>query len=126
MLEEAGIHVEAHHEHFAPDSSDEAWIPEVARRGWVALSHDKRIRYKPNEQAAVLRSNARLLILVGQTTTASLATNFINTIGRVERFLERHRAPFIAKVYRATESDRERDPAAPGFVEVWLDGSSTR
>lgn len=46
-LREAGLQVERHADHFQPATPDEVWLPEVGRRGWVVLTHDERIRYKP-------------------------------------------------------------------------------
>ncbi len=52
ILRDAGLAVERHTDHFAHDCEDNEWLREVAARGWVALTHDARIRYKPNELAA--------------------------------------------------------------------------
>jgi hypothetical protein len=39
-LREAGAQVEIHQAHFAPDSPDIEWLPEVSQRGWVVLTKD--------------------------------------------------------------------------------------
>ena len=56
ILSNAGLHVEKHDDHF-PDrkTPDASWLSEVGRNGWFALSRDKRIRYRPNEQEATMR-----------------------------------------------------------------------
>ncbi len=46
----------------------------------IAVSHNSRIRYVPNELEAVKRFKVALLILVGQATTAQLAHNFVQTL----------------------------------------------
>ena len=46
ILKAGGLTVERHGDHFAPDTPDEAWLAEVGRRGWIVLTHDRRIRYK--------------------------------------------------------------------------------
>jgi hypothetical protein len=57
-LREAGpvVHLIAD---FYPDDAqkieDADWIAEGCRRGWVLLTKDKRIRYRPNELAAPSR-----------------------------------------------------------------------
>jgi len=119
ILREAGILVERHADHFVPMEQDEVWLEEVGRRGWVALTHDHRIRYEPNELAAVVRAKVRLLVLVGAAPTRELAQNFVNSIGRIEKFLEGRLPPFIAKVYRPTPQEILRRAAAPGRVEQW-------
>lgn len=56
ILHDAGLAVERHHDHFAPDATDEHWLAFVGARGWVALTHNSRIRYTPNEKKAWNRS----------------------------------------------------------------------
>ncbi len=100
ILKAGGLTVERHADHFAPDTQDEVWLAEIGKRGWVALTHDRRIRYKPNERDAVMRHGVALLVIVGSAPFPELAHAFVATIPRVEQFLASHQAPFIAKVYR--------------------------
>ena len=100
ILRSGGLTVERHGDHFAPDTADEVWLEEVGKRGWIALTHDRRIRYKPNERDAVMRHGVALLIVVGNAPFPELAHAFVATIPRIEQFLANHQAPFIAKVYR--------------------------
>ncbi len=120
ILISAGITVERHGDHFADNAQDEEWIPDVAARNWVAITHDKRIRYKPNEKAAVFGSGLALLVLIGAAPYPDLARNFVYTIDRIESFLSRNNRPFIARVYRASESERKRNPSAAGRIEMWM------
>ena len=53
------------------------WLCEVFARGWVALSRDARIRYKPNELEAIVQHKATLLIIVGHAPYADLARHFV-------------------------------------------------
>jgi len=119
ILKGAGFTVERHSDHFAPDCPDEDWLAEVGRREWVALTHDARIRYKPNELAAVIRHRVRLLVIVGKAPFAVLAASFLNTRSRIEAFLESARPPVIAKVYRATPAQLAENPASAGRIEWW-------
>lgn len=118
-LKAAGLSVEKHSTHFRPDCPDEEWLAVVGRRGWVALTHDARIRYKPNELAAVVRNHVRLLVIVGKAPLGDLADSFIRTRTRVQAFLERTAPPFIAKVYRPAPAETVRNPEAAGRVERW-------
>lgn len=117
-LRQAGLTVHGAHEHFAHDTPDTVWIAEVSRRGWIALTRDQRIRYKPNELAAVLDGGLGLIVLVGQATSAELAENFIRTRGRIESFVDRHDPPFIAGLSRPSTAERARRPDAPGRIEL--------
>jgi hypothetical protein len=84
------------------------WLEEVGKRGWIALTHDRRIRYKPNERDAV-----------GAAPYPDLARAFLTTLPRIERFLRRHKPPFIAKVYRPSPAELARRSTASGRVELW-------
>lgn len=120
LLRKAGISVEGHSDRFPHDVKDEVWLTEVGRKGWFCLTHDKRIRYRPNEIAAVMRADVGLFILVGRATYQELADNFIKTLHKVERFVEKHKRPFIAKVSRPTKKLRLSSRERPGEVKLWL------
>ncbi len=119
ILRSNGLTVERHADHFAPDAADEVWLEAVGKRGWIALTHDRRIRYKPNERDAVMRHGVALLVIVGAAPFPDLARAFVATLPRIERFLARHKPPFIAKVHRASPAGTTRGSAALGHVELW-------
>ena len=119
FFESAGLTVERHADHFAHDTPDEAWLEAVGKRGWIALTHDRRIRYKPNERDAVMRHGVALLVIVGKAPFPDLAGSFVNSRSVIEHFLGRHKPPFIAKVYRPSPAEIARRSTAPGRVELW-------
>lgn len=118
ILREAGLMVERHADHFAHDCPDEEWLRGVGERGWVAITHDSRIRYKPNELEAVVRHRVPLLVVVGRAPYPELAAAFVSTLPRIESFLDSHERPFIAKVYRPSPDERRQDRL--GRVELWF------
>lgn len=122
ILASAGLLVERHGDHFPPDCADEVWLGVVGARGWIALTHNSRIRYTPNELKAVMEHSVALLVLVGKSRHAELARSFIATLGRIETFLDTHDPPFIAKVYRPSPELLKRSPNAPGHIELWHPG----
>jgi len=116
----AGISVEEHGAHFRHDTPADEWIPEVAKRGWIALTHDARIRYRPNEKETVLASGLGLSVIVGKVSHSELARNFVTSIERVERFAARERRPFIAKLHLPPAGDAGRKSTAKGRIERWV------
>jgi hypothetical protein len=52
ILTAAGLSVERHDNLFPPDGPDEQWLEHCGKNGRVAISHNERIRYTPNELAA--------------------------------------------------------------------------
>ena len=120
ILRNAGILVERHADHFAPDCPDDEWLSSIAERGWIAISHDRRIRYKPNELAAVVQHRVTLLVIVGDSPYAELARSFVATLPRILAFIAAHRPPVIGKVYRPSPAELVKDPDARGRVERWF------
>ena len=53
ILAAAGLTVERHHDLFQPEGSDEEWLEHCGTNARIARSHNERIRYIPNELAAV-------------------------------------------------------------------------
>lgn len=120
ILAEAGLTVERHADLFAPEGSDEEWLEHCGRNGRIAITHNSRIRYVPNELAAVKSFGVRLLIVVGQAPTAELAHNFVRSLGRIEALLEDLAAPAIVKVFRPSPAELAKAAEAPGRVELWF------
>ena len=73
ILAAAGLTVERHHDLFPPDGSDEQWLEHCGKNARIALSHNERIRYTPNELEAVVRHRVRLLIVSGKVPFPVLA-----------------------------------------------------
>ena len=119
ILGASGLTIERHADHFAPDCPDEVWLEDIGRRGWIAVTHDGRIRYKPNELAAVMQHRVALLVMIGNAPYPQLAQAFVATHHRILDFLGRHEPPYIAKVYRPPASDVATNPAASGRIELW-------
>lgn len=116
ILDGAGFSLEWHDDHFPQKTPDEEWLREVTRRGWVVLTHDRKMRYTSRIRDEILDSGARVFIIrSARLTTSQLAQVVVNSRTRVTRFLERHPAPFIAKVLRDPH-----DLDAPSRVELWL------
>jgi PIN like domain len=118
-LANAGLTVERHHDLFPPNGSDEQWLEYVGNNSRIALTHNERIRYTPNELAAVVRHSVGLLVLVGKVPLPALAANFIATLPKTEAFIGTHKPPYIAKIYRASPVELARNPNAPGTITPW-------
>jgi hypothetical protein len=114
ILRDAGLTIVRHSELFPPHGSDEQWLERVGAEGWIAVTHDRRIRYKPNELKAVDRHRVGLLVVIGTAPFPALAANFVATLPRIEPFLAAQTRPFIGKVYRPPPTDLTRDSSAPG------------
>lgn len=122
ILRKAGVSVERFDDHFVHDLPDEKWLAEVARRGWVAITHDANIRRRPNQRAAVLDGGLGLIVVVGKLPFPELATHFAHSIAAVERFVQKHERPWIARFYPPTPADLARKLRPRGRIELWIAG----
>lgn len=118
-LQEAGLQVERFFDHFDDRTPDTEWLSVVGARGWVAITHDERIRYKANELAAVVNHRVAMLLVVGHAPFPQLAEHFVRTLPRIEAFVATHRPPYIGKVFRPTPKELASRADAPGTVGLW-------
>jgi hypothetical protein len=117
-LRRSGLVVVRHDDVFGPLTPDTEWLSRVGGEGWVAVTHNKQIRYNNLEREMVSRANVSLFVLVGEAPSIALAENFVTTINLVWKFLKNNKPPFIAKVYRP--SPVEEVGSKPGRVVRWL------
>lgn len=90
------------HDHFRRDEDDAVWLTATAQRGWVVLTKDEHIRYRPLEKAAFLSSAARVFILnAGNLRAVEIGEAFAAALPKMCNILLSSQAgPFLAKVSR--------------------------
>ena len=89
-LRAAGVAVERHRDLFRHDAPDEEWLEHCGRHGRIALTHNLRIRYTPNELAAVRDHQVALIILIGKAPLPQLAENFVNSLLQITSMRKRN------------------------------------
>jgi predicted nuclease of predicted toxin-antitoxin system len=95
----AGLVVEIHDDHFARDEEDRVWLQKVGERGWVVLTKDQRLRYRPLEIGALRASNARVFVLTaGNLRGTEIAAVFLAALPLICRILYSRPGPFVARV----------------------------
>jgi hypothetical protein len=101
----AGEEVRIHDELFASGTTDEEWLSEVGRRGWVVLTKDARIRYHTNEMQALRRAGVRAFVFTGRgdLTGEEIAKAFVEALQAMKRLLAKTTQPSIASVTLAAE-----------------------
>lgn len=111
--------VEFHDSYFPdPTTDDSVWLRFVAEKGWIAVTHDKKIRAHHREVIAA--HAAKVLIVVGGRTMADHAANFLVTYPRIERFVRTRAGPYTAKVYHPAAADLKK-LKPKGRIELWGD-----
>jgi predicted nuclease of predicted toxin-antitoxin system len=87
-LIKSGLSVEIHDDHFARDEEDRVWLRSIGERGWVVLTKDQRLRYRPLELAALRASNARVFVLTaGNLRGAEIAAVFLAALPMIHKML---------------------------------------
>lgn len=98
------MRVEPYHRHFAPDDvPDRDWLRFVGERGWIALSHNKNIRYEPDELDDLMIHGVKAFFIIGKGPHAAFAETIVRNIRRIQRLIRKHEEPFVAKVYQGRE-----------------------
>lgn len=71
----------------------------VGERGWVVLTKDQRLRYRPLEIAALRASKARVFVLTaGNLRGIEIAAVFLAALQRIFKILHSVAGPFVARV----------------------------
>jgi len=100
-LLEVGFKIERHRDNFPPGATDDTWIPEVARRGWYAFSHDFNIVRTKTQTKMVLNCELGLFIVRGKTKEKAhhiMGENVAKTKLAIDQFVKKNFRPFIASV----------------------------
>ena len=100
-LAEAGAIVHLHDDHFAQDAEDQQWLTEVGKRGWLVLTKDQRIRYRPLEREALLNANVKAFCFMsGNVTFAEMAEVVSKALPSIIKIANKYDPPFIAGIYK--------------------------
>ena len=100
-LRAAGYRCECHDDHWDQATEDPVWLSGVAGRGWVVLTKDERIRYRPLELQALLAARLRTFIVIcGNVRGSDMARILVGAIPRILAVLARQGGPFIYCIYK--------------------------
>ena len=107
-LRECGLQVEVLTDYFAVDTKDPAWMREVASRGWVVVTKDKRLSYHHLEPEAARAFGLRMFVLrSGNLNRRELQAVFVKAARRMVAVARAEPAPFVARIYK------------DGSVRIW-------
>lgn len=106
-------------DHFEEGTKDEVWIPEVARLGLIAITHDGKIRSRHKDK--VIDSGARLIVSVGKDDFKGQTTHFVQSWAVIERFLRKHDAPYMARFRRPSPDAIARKRNPKGTIVLWTE-----
>ena len=102
-LEAGGLRVEPYARHFDLDNvPDTTWLRYVGERGWIALTHNKYIRWERDELDALMLAGVRAFFVIGKGPHLELAKAVVECQERIRMFLLEHPGPFAARIYQHT------------------------
>lgn len=119
ILRAVGIEVEQHKDHFEQGLEDTVWIPEVARRGWVAVTLDVNTRKALVEVQTIVTSKARMIHMTHSKNAShkKYAQNFVNTLGEINAFVGKHQPPYVVMLTRPDKAE-DFDNGVPGKLTL--------
>ena len=98
-LQAEGAQVELHDDHFAPGTPDTEWLSVVGAKGWIVLTKDTRIRYRPNEKQALLGAGVRAFVFTsGSLSGSQMADAIAAALPKMIEVLETHTGAFVARI----------------------------
>lgn len=103
-LEAEGLRIELHDDHFSQGTPDAEWLPVVGQRGWIVLTKDTRIRYRPNEKQALLAAGVRAFVFAsGSLSGAEMSEAIVKALPKMLKLLTAHRRAFVARITAASD-----------------------
>jgi|GEM_PF-1855652 len=106
-LHQRGRLVHMHREMFPDRTPDRIWIPEVARRGWIIVTRDKRLQTRHIEWMAFLRAKARVLWFRGdRASNVEITEGFLAALPNIDERTATLTPPYIIKVTPAGNTEQ--------------------
>lgn len=98
-LQEEGLRVVLHDDEFAPGTLDVEWLTVVGQNGWIAITKDQRLRFRPLEKAALIAAGLRTFVFTsGNMSGAEVADAIVKALPKMRALLEIHKDAFVARV----------------------------
>jgi predicted nuclease of predicted toxin-antitoxin system len=89
-------------DYFESNVVDEEWLRFVGQKGWIAITKDKRIRYRSPALEVIRKEKVKLFVLSkGNITGLEMAEIIIKAIPRIKTFVTKHEPPFIVTMTKS-------------------------
>jgi hypothetical protein len=100
-LRAAGEKVECKTDHFAQDTEDSVWVPEVGAKGWIILSADKGLKHNLIEIVALLKANTHAFLFTsGDFSGTEMAKAFVKALPDIKGIIAAIPAPAVCSVWK--------------------------
>jgi predicted nuclease of predicted toxin-antitoxin system len=90
---------------FRHDVPDEEWLAVAGQRGWLVITHDRRIRTRPGERQAIMENGVGCFIMTYRQDLKKeeIVALISATLEEMERRFETTPRPFIYTVSKSGE-----------------------
>jgi len=89
-------------DHFEPNASDEEWLRFIGQKGWIAITKDKRIRYRTPALEVIRKEKVKLFMYnKGNLTGQQMVEILVKAIPRIKTFIAKHEPPFIVTMTKS-------------------------
>lgn len=101
-LKKRGLNVVIHDDYFPPDAKDEVWLKYVAKKQWIVITKDKRIKNRKSEIDLVMKNNVKMFVVrQANLTGEEIAKILIDALVNISKFIKKTKPPFIATITRS-------------------------
>lgn len=84
---------------FADDTDDPDWLPHIGSEGWILITRDKRIRYRPAEWTALKEHGVGAFFMGGkQRSRCQLIQQLVRNWPRMKELAGKTQLPFSFQV----------------------------
>ena len=84
---------------FADDTDDPDWLPHIGSEGWILITRDKRIRYRPAEWTALKEHGVGAFFMGGkQRSRCQLIQQLVRNWPRMKELAGKTQVPFAFQV----------------------------
>ena len=95
VLRADGYACRVHDDHFSQTTEDADWLQAVARQGWIVLTKDEKIRFRPMELRALESAGVRAFIVIcGNVRGSQTAEILRRAMPRIVGVVTGERGPF--------------------------------
>ena len=100
LIENQGVVVKLHDEHFSTTTDDSEWLREIGERGWIMITGDAMVTRAPLFLRRLTQTKARVFILKGLNgaTPEGKAQCVISSYERVVNICQTREAPLLWKI----------------------------
>jgi len=106
-LQQRGRLVRTQKQVFPDGTPDRIWIPDVAARGWIIVTRDRRLQNRHLEWMAFLRAKARVLWFKGDRASGlDITEAFLAALPAIDESTAALRPPYILKVTLTGQVER--------------------